>query len=354
MLVGLHGLSAFKVLAILVLNYYAARWVKPPAVEKLWPAIVIVGNMVILFANEKFDGYPFRSIHSLFSALDNMSGFYPRWHVSFNITMLRIVSFALDYHWREAAPITQPGDHRERTRSSLPESQYSLVNYIAYTLYPPLYIAGPIMTFNDFVWQLHHPVQITGRERISYLVRFLACFLTMETILHTMYVVAIKDAKAWDGFGPADLSMLGFWNLIVVWLKLLIPWRFFRLWALFDGIDPPENMIRCVANNYSTLGFWRSWHRSYNLWVVRYIYIPVGGAKRMILSTLLVFTFVALWHDLSFRLLAWGWLVSLFILPEVAGRVLVPASKVSCCGVSADASTATPGGTGMSLRLAAS
>lgn len=53
--------------------------------------------------------------------------------------------------------------------------------------------------------------------------------------------------------------------------QLLIPWRFFRLWALLDGIDPPENMVRCMANNYSTLGFWRAWHRSYNLWVVRFV-----------------------------------------------------------------------------------
>ena len=53
--------------------------------------------------------------------------------------------------------------------------------------------------------------------------------------------------------------------------QLLIPWRFFRLWALADGIDPPENMVRCMANNYSTLGFWRSWHRSYNLWLTRLV-----------------------------------------------------------------------------------
>jgi D-alanyl-lipoteichoic acid acyltransferase DltB (MBOAT superfamily) len=62
---------------------------------------------------------------------------------------------------------------------------------------------------------------------------------------------------------------------------------------------------------------------------VRYIYIPLGGAKNVVLSTLLVFTFVALWHDLSFKLLAWGWLVSLFILPEIVARQLAPASKVS-------------------------
>jgi D-alanyl-lipoteichoic acid acyltransferase DltB (MBOAT superfamily) len=60
-----------------------------------------------------------------------------------------------------------------------------------------------------------------------------------------------------------------------------------------------------------------------------YIYVPLGGAKNVVLATLLVFTFVALWHDLSFRLLTWGWLVSLFILPELLANKMVPESKVS-------------------------
>jgi hypothetical protein len=35
-----------------------------------------------------------------------------------------------------------------------------------------------------------------------------------------MYVVAIKDARAWEGDSAADLSMIGFWNLTVDWLKV--------------------------------------------------------------------------------------------------------------------------------------
>jgi D-alanyl-lipoteichoic acid acyltransferase DltB (MBOAT superfamily) len=42
----------------------------------------------------------------------------------------------------------------------------------------------------------------------------------MEFILHYMYVVAIKDTKAWAGDTPAQLSMIGFWNLVIVWLKV--------------------------------------------------------------------------------------------------------------------------------------
>ena len=101
------------------------------------------------------------------------------------------------------------------------------------------------MTFNDFVWQvslhckpfgtsliallrqLHHPLIITWKEKATYLIRFAFSMLTMEVVLHTMYVVAIKDTSAWEGDGPADLSMIGFWNLVVVWLKVI--YDFYRL-----------------------------------------------------------------------------------------------------------------------------
>src|SRR5271170_5672665 len=151
----------------------------------------------------------------------------------------------------------------------------------------------------------------------------------MEVILHYTYVVAISKARAWEGSTPFQLSMISYFNLQIIWLKLLIPWRFFRLWAIADGIETPENMLRCMSNNYSALAFWRSWHRSFNRWCIRYIYIPLGGAQRRpIINTLAVFTFVAFWHDISLKLLVWGWLVVLFILPEILARLVMPPKKV--------------------------
>jgi hypothetical protein len=58
--------------------------------------------------------------------------------------------------------------------------------------------------------------------KILYLIRFVVCYLTMECVLHFMYVVAIKDTKSWIGDSPAEIAMIGFWNLIVVWLKVNI------------------------------------------------------------------------------------------------------------------------------------
>ena len=165
-----------------------------------------------------------------------------------------------------------------------------------------------------------------------YAIRFVVVLLTMEIMIHYMYMVAIFHAKpSWSQYTPAQLSMLGFFNLKHIWLKLLIPWRFFRLWSLLDGIDPPENMVRCMSDNYSVMQFWRGWHRSFNKWSLRYLYIPLGGSTqgkfRAVGGYLAVFTFIAIWHDIQLRLLMWGWLVTLFVLPEIIAAYIFPPRK---------------------------
>ncbi|THH33470.1 hypothetical protein EUX98_g722 [Antrodiella citrinella] len=119
--------------------------------------------------------------------------------------MLRLIAFNMDYYWAcNRIGTTDKGadlNHKERNSTYHPLEMYNYMNYVAYILYPPLYLAGPIMTYNDFLWQ------------------------------------------------------------------------------------------------------------------------------NVLLNTLLVFTFVALWHDLSFKLLTWGWLISLFFLPEILARYLLPPRK---------------------------
>lgn len=158
----------------------------------------------------------------------------------------------------------------------------------------------------------------------------------MEVMLHFIYVNAIAKVNPdWSAYTPAQLSLLSYISCMIIWLKLLLPWRLFRLWSLIDGIDPPENMVRCMTDNYSTTSFWRSWHRSYNKWLVRYLWIPLGGsdfstmlsAVRSIGGYLLVFTFVALWHDIKLRLLMWSWLIVLFLLPEAIAVIVFPKRK---------------------------
>lgn len=358
-LAALHGFSMFKVIAILWINYNMATGLP----RKLVPVATWVFNIATLFANELCQGYHYRDIAAVISGtspmllrtvpvhnglvdwgmwLDSWGGIMGRWEVLFNITVLRLISFNFDYYWsldyRGASPIEKqldPSALSERDRVTIPASarDYSFRNYLAYALYAPLYLTGPIITFNDYISQLRHrPHSIETNRTVRYAVRFLLCLLCMELTLHFVYVGAISSSlPVWDSYTPAQLSLLSLQNIYIIWLKLLLPWRFFRLWSLTDGIDPPENMVRCVTNNFSTLSFWRGWHRSYNKWLIRYIWIPLGGASfatlysslRSIGGYLIIFTFVALWHDIKLRLLVWAWLIVLFIIPEAVARMVV-------------------------------
>jgi len=380
-LVALHGISALKILVILWMNYNIATGLPRKSV----PAATWIFNISILFANELCKGYHLKSIAGLVSRpqlgsisgsdgflmewaswLDSWGGLMARWEILFNITVLRLISFNLDYYWsldrRSASPVEvcclsapsedhgmranrtnvpkkkqlDPANLSERDRVSIPAKpkDFSFRNYLAYAIYAPLYLTGPIMTFNDFISQLRYrPATIETPRTVRYALRFLLALLAMELVLHYVYVGAISKADPdWSTYTAAQLSMLSYFNLHIIWLKLLLPWRLSRLWALVDGVDPPENMLRCVSDNYSTLAFWRAWHRSYYRWTLRYIFIPLGGASfrslraaaRSIVTYLAVFTFVALWHDIQLRLLIWGWLIVLFFIPEVTASYLFP------------------------------
>ncbi|EFX00939.1 glycerol/H+ symporter [Grosmannia clavigera kw1407] len=397
-LVALHGISAAKVLLILYINYNIATALP----RRYVPAVTWLFNISTLFANELASGYRLANVASLLTTgswqtamwqgdgavdgslvqwghwLDSFGGVMSRWEVLFNLTVLRLISFNMDHYWSRAsrgsstlevrntpassrslfdtdAPKKKQLDpanlsERDRVSISAQPQDFSFRNYLAYIVYAPLYLTGPIITFNDFISQARYrSATIETRRTLQYAVRFLFCLLAMELVLHYDYVGAISQAAPlWSSYTPAQLSLLSYFNLHVIWLKLLLPWRLFRLWALLDGVDAPENMLRCVSNNYSTLSFWRAWHRSFNRWLVRYIWIPLGGSNfrswrgvvRSLLTYVLVFTFVALWHDIQLRLLIWGWLVVLFFVPEVAATYLFPrrrweahltAYRMLCC-----------------------
>lgn len=69
MLGVLHGTSIAKVLIILGANYWVAKAPKSEWVERFWPGLVIGGNMMVLFLNERNDGYRFAHLHGAFEVL---------------------------------------------------------------------------------------------------------------------------------------------------------------------------------------------------------------------------------------------------------------------------------------------
>lgn len=60
MLLGLHGLSIFKIILILGMNYRIAKLGRG---QRWAPLASWVFNGLVLFANERYDGYPFALLH---------------------------------------------------------------------------------------------------------------------------------------------------------------------------------------------------------------------------------------------------------------------------------------------------
>ncbi|ORX62945.1 glycerol uptake protein 1 [Hesseltinella vesiculosa] len=333
-LFGLHGTSALKILVIVTLSYSIAKVTG----ASYWnPILTWTFNLGILFLNEWQNGYEFGAISPGLGWLDEYGGALRRWHILFKFVMLRLISFNMDYYWQAQKPRSEYKKNdddlmslTDRDRIDIPckPEDYNYVAFLAYILYTPLYLSGPILSFNDFISQMYvRSANISRRFVMLYAIRFVAVLLTMEIMLHYIYVVAISKTKAWAGDTPLELSMIGYFNLTIIWMKLLLPWRFFRLWALADGVWTEENMVRCMSNNFSAQRFWKSWHRTFNRWLIRYVYVPLGGSKYFAYNMWIVFTFVALWHDIELRLIAWGWLICLFLLPEIIASYLFSYKK---------------------------
>ncbi|KAJ2602992.1 glycerol transporter [Coemansia sp. RSA 1722] len=197
-------LSGSSILFILVLtgaNYFVAkrfggrRWA---------PLVIWAYNVGMLFSNECFKGYEFGRIHGSLAWLDNHRGILRRWDITFNITMLRMVSFAMDYHWRVRqeqvsslqkidSMVAGPKTDKDRIEHSCFKEDYCFVNYWAYILYPPLYLTGPIITFNNFISQMRYPPpSIKLRSTVLYGIRLVAAGLFMELILHTVYAIMFE------------------------------------------------------------------------------------------------------------------------------------------------------------------
>ena len=114
----LHGTSALKVLLILFINYKIGKSLPRSYV----PTVTWTFNICILFANELCGGYPLEKVAMIFTPdtalsggngtlivrwaqiLDKFGGIMPRWEGLFKVTVLRLISFNMDYYWRIEYP----------------------------------------------------------------------------------------------------------------------------------------------------------------------------------------------------------------------------------------------------------
>lgn len=163
-LLVLHGFSNLKILAIVIPNYWVGRKFGASSVN---PALTWIITFISMYMMERHT-LEWASLWEVLGFMDDWGGLYERWHVTFNISLLRLISYNMDYYYSlRQSTHAQIQKHREscndcnsgecdKCRVMTPPSSevFTLEAYFAYVFYLPLFIAGPIITFNNFISQV--------------------------------------------------------------------------------------------------------------------------------------------------------------------------------------------------------
>jgi D-alanyl-lipoteichoic acid acyltransferase DltB (MBOAT superfamily) len=200
-----------------------------------------------------------------------------------------------------------------------PASDYCLLAYMSYLCYIPLYVAGPMISFNAFVSYTHQANSLmTLADGAKYFYHIVVTFVALILQNHYVYINAIiRTTSVFEQLSTTQKACLLFLTLSFLWMKFRLFWRFFRLLAIVEGVEVPEDMPRCFSNTTTVQNFWKDWHASFNVWIVRYMYIPLGGAKRRLVSVFPIFMFIAFWHDIELHLFGWALIMCLAFVPEI-------------------------------------
>ncbi|RNF25492.1 putative GUP1 [Trypanosoma cruzi] len=352
---GVSGPGFVFTVILLLGNFYGVNMLHNRAPFKVFMAIMWGTHVAVLFLNSYFGGYKFAWIGLQF--LDKLKTPILPWTVHYNMSVLRMIAFNTDLHQaivesserramvikkhdatciecaqvREAHAQKGGGSipfglevgglrcYKFRTEYPLDVREYNLLSYLGYIFYPPLYIAGPISSFNAYVSYLKEPSRAINEKGLQrYGLRTLFSFLVVATTAHYIYLTSIiMTPSLFSTISFPRKAILFYLQLGFLWLKFNCVWKFFRFLALLDGFDVPEDMRRCFSNTVSIQEFWRDWHASFNLWIVRYMYIPMGGNRMKHLNIFPIFFFIAIWHDIELRLIHWAGIICIFFLVEL-------------------------------------
>ncbi|WP_127588197.1 MBOAT family O-acyltransferase [Paenibacillus koleovorans] len=196
-----------------------------------------------------------------------------------------------------------------------PKSPTQMLLYVSF--FPHL-VAGPIIRFTDIEEQIRHRV-FSLSQFSDGINRFMIGLGKKVLIANSLgeSVSAVMDG------GGGGASVLGAWFGITLFaLQIYFDFSGYSDMAIglgkMFGITLRENFNYPYISR-SASDFWRRWNISLGGFFRDYVYIPLGGNKRMYLRNLFVVWFLTgFWHGASWNFIIWGLYFGLLIYLERA------------------------------------
>jgi len=214
----------------------------------------------------------------------------------------------------------------DRYRSRTEEG--TVGEYLAFILFFPTMVAGPIKRYQDFLPKLRN----FSRDWM------LDCHRGGTRILAGLVKkFAVADlVSAWTNhLNQADISVanravLPLW-LLAYGLKIYTDFSAYSDIAIGSarlfGIRVPENFDWPYLR-INIADFWRHWHISLTSWLTDYVYIPLGGSRvrerRVYLNVLVTMLISGVWHGAGMNFIVWGLLHGAMLAIRRAWRRIIP------------------------------
>ena len=181
---------------------------------------------------------------------------------------------------------------------------------LAYVLFFPHLIAGPILRPHELIPQLERSRSATLR-RIAVPVAIFTVGLVKKLVFADQFGEIVDQVFNPGNSAPGALDAL----LAIYGFSVQIYCDFSGYTdmaialALLLGVRLPNNFLRPYTAE-SLVVFWRRWHITLSFWLRDYLYIPLGGSRggrvMEIRNILITMVLGGLWHGANWTFVIWG------------------------------------------------
>ena len=206
--------------------------------------------------------------------------------VGISFYIFQVISYTADVYRRRIQPVK------------------NILDFGFYVSFFPQLVAGPIVRAEEFIPQLYKPYRLS-RRAFGIAVFWILNGLAKKIIMSDYLAVNLID-RVFDN----PLLFSGFENLFALFAYSLQVYADFSGYtdiaigvAMLMGFYLPMN-FNSPYKSQSPQEFWRRWHMSLGRWLKTYLYIPLGGNRRIGFGTYFWLSLIAF---VSAALTGWWW-----------------------------------------------
>lgn len=210
-------------------------------------------------------------------------------------------------------------------------SARNIVKLLSYVLYLPLFYFGPIILFSDFRSSNWYSSKRVGKPfcdrfiiLLSELLRYVIWWFVFDLMLHFLYVnVFLYHTDYLKVMNYHALYGLGYLMGQLFHVKYVIFYGISCSLTKFELECPVPPLPKCISRIHLYSDMWKNFDRGLYLFMVKYIYKPCAKEAGSLLSSLICFTFVFIWHGLYPHVLIWSLLNYIGVSTESFGKELM-------------------------------